>query len=68
MLKSTRLLNMLIHKLNEEIDQTKIRQFCRNTMVNAALSVYIRKAEDAGIPVQWQLDIPSSPPHTHKQP
>jgi len=55
---------MLIHKLNEEIEQTKIRQFCRNTMVNAALSVYIRKAEDAGIPVQWQLDIPSPPHHT----
>lgn len=66
-----RLLHLLIHdgkmdevlKLIEDCDKelvkTTIHSYCKNPIINAALSIYIAKAEQAHIKINHKIDLPS---------
>lgn len=48
----------LIEKVSDAFNQTKVEQFCTNSIINAALTVYISKVRNANIPISASLDIP----------
>jgi sensor histidine kinase YesM len=49
-----------IQKIGTAFATTKVEQFCTNPMINAALTVYINRAREAGIPVSVSLTIPKT--------
>lgn len=48
----------LITQCDEHIQQTKIQHFCQNPIINAALSLYINKAKQEQVPVEYKIDLP----------
>jgi signal transduction histidine kinase len=48
----------LIHEIDADLNQTKVETYCKNPMINAALSVYIAQAREQHIPISTELDIP----------
>lgn len=42
----------------EQFNTTKLPQYCQNTLINAALTVYIAKARELEIPVTVSADLP----------
>lgn len=53
---------LLIDGLNQELEETRIVQFCKNTLVNTALSVYISRAQGYAIQVEHKINIPAKLP------
>jgi len=47
-----------IEELGQQFNTTKLPQYCQNTLINAALTVYIAKAKELGIPVTVSADLP----------
>lgn len=47
-----------IEELGEQFNTTKLPQYCQNTLINAALTVYIAKARELEIPVTVSADLP----------
>lgn len=47
-----------IEELGEQFNTTKLPQYCQNTLINAALTVYIAKAKELDIPVTVSADLP----------
>lgn len=47
-----------LEKLGEKFNTTKLPQYCQNTVINAALTVYLSKARELDIPVTIQADLP----------
>lgn len=49
-----------IEELGEQFNTTKLPQYCQNTLINAALTVYIARAKELGIPVTVSADLPQA--------
>lgn len=47
-----------IEELGEEFNSTKLPQYCRNPLINAALTVYLSRAREEGIPTTVSVDLP----------
>ena len=47
-----------IEELGQQFNTTKLPQYCQNTLINAALTVYIAKARELKIPVTVSADLP----------
>ena len=47
-----------IEELGEEFNSTKLTQYCRNPLINAALTVYLSRAREEGIPTTVSVDLP----------
>ena len=47
-----------IEELGEEFNSTKLPQYCRNPLINAALTVYLSRAREEGIPTTISVDLP----------
>ena len=52
----------LIEQIGLKLDQTKRQQYCKNAVVNAALTTYLDGAAQKGIAVTAQADIPECSP------
>lgn len=52
----------LISELSDTLQSTKPIVFCKNTVINSALLVYITKAQEESIEVLSEIDIPKSIP------
>lgn len=50
----------LITQCDEHIQQTTIQSFCKNPIINAALSLYINKAKQEQVPVEYKIDLPTA--------
>ena len=48
----------LLHKFDEYLDHTVLHAFCKNPILNAALSVYINRAQSLGIPIKYKIALP----------
>lgn len=59
--KKTEAQNLLM-TLDETLKKTAIRPFCQNPILNAALSIYINKANSLHIPVTVNVNLPSHLP------
>ncbi len=51
-----------IEQLGAKFNQTKLPQYCQNTLINAALTVYLSRARELGIPVTASVDLPQDLP------
>lgn len=49
-------------KVEGELSETGMRRFCENETVNALLSLYVARAERAGVEVETSCDIPRDLP------
>lgn len=49
-------------KVEGELSDTSMRRFCENETVNALLSLYVARAERAGVEVETSCDIPRDLP------
>ena len=47
-----------IEELGEEFNSTKLPQYCQNPLINAALTVYLSRAREEGIPITVSVDLP----------
>lgn len=47
-----------IEELGEQFNTTKLPQYCRNPLINAALTVYLARAREEGIPTTVSVDLP----------
>lgn len=47
-----------IEALGTQFSRTKLPQYCKNTLINAALTVYFARAKDLAIPVTCAIDLP----------
>ncbi|HJI72820.1 MAG TPA: GHKL domain-containing protein [Veillonellaceae bacterium] len=52
----------LIEQIGCKLEQTKRQQYCKNTVVNAALTTYLDAAKQEGITVTAKADIPDCSP------
>ena len=50
----------LIAHADEDLDHTKIRKICENTVINAALSHFVQEAEEKKIPFMTKVLIPGT--------
>lgn len=48
----------LIEDIGTALNKTKRRQYCQNTLVNAALATYLTRAEELKIPVTARIVVP----------
>ncbi|WP_370849564.1 GHKL domain-containing protein [Megasphaera sp.] len=48
----------LIEDIGTALNKTKRRQYCQNTLVNAALAMYLTRAEELKIPVTAHIVVP----------
>lgn len=48
----------LIEDIGTALNKTKRRQYCQNTLVNAALATYLTRAEELKIPVTAHIVVP----------
>ena len=48
-----------IRRQAELLDATAIKVFCLAPLVNAALSIYLKRAEEFGITVRYKIDLPA---------
>ncbi|XOQ26038.1 MAG: GHKL domain-containing protein [Mitsuokella multacida] len=51
-----------IEQLGAKFNQTKLPQYCQNNLINAALTVYLSRARELGIPVTASVDLPQDLP------
>lgn len=51
-----------IESLGTEFDRTKLPRYCQNVLINAALTVYLSRAKEEGIPVTAAVDLPEEIP------
>lgn len=49
-----------IEELGEEFNSTKLPQYCQNPLINAALTVYLSRAREEGIPITVSVDLPQN--------
>jgi len=49
-----------IRELRSDLQSSKQIEYCRNRIINAVLLVYISRAEDHGIEIEADLDIPEN--------
>lgn len=47
---------------SEAIQETKVKRYCRNPVLDAVLASYLQKAEEKGIRVQTRIDFPEPLP------
>lgn len=47
-----------IEALGAQFSRTKLPQYCKNTLINAALTVYFARAKELAIPVTAAIDLP----------
>lgn len=47
-----------IEALGAQFSRTKLPQYCKNTLINAALTVYFARAKELSIPVTATIDLP----------
>ena len=47
-----------IESLGAQFGRTKLPQYCKNTLINAALTVYFARAKELSIPVTATIDLP----------
>lgn len=47
-----------ISKQVKILDSTRLKQFSRLPLINAALSIYFRRAEELGIKINYTIDLP----------
>lgn len=47
-----------IEALGTQFSRTKLPQYCKNTLINAALTVYFARAKELSIPVTATIDLP----------
>ncbi len=47
-----------IRRQTKILDSTRVKTFCRSPLINAALSIYFRRAEKFGIKVEHKIDLP----------
>ena len=40
------------------LDSTRVKIFCHSPLINAALSIYFRRAEKSGIKIEHKIDLP----------
>lgn len=50
----------LISSLNNNLEQNKVTKFCNNSIINATLSVYLKKAVNNNIVLNHNLKLPST--------
>ena len=50
----------LINNCDDNLLQTSIQQYCYNPIINAALSMYIHKAEQEQLPLTQKVDLPTT--------
>lgn len=48
----------LVMEYNESIKETQVKHYCSNVIIDAVLSSYLRKAENAGIKVTTSIALP----------
>lgn len=51
-----------IEALGAQFGRTKLPQYCTNTLINAALTVYLARAKELSIPVTATIDLPEELP------
>jgi len=51
-----------ISKYNELLDETKVKKYCENAVLDAVLSSYLHKAENKGIKVKTAIHFPDNLP------
>lgn len=51
-----------VERLGAKFNQTKLPQYCQNVLINAALTVYLSRARELGIPVTTSIDLPRDLP------
>ncbi len=51
-----------ISKYNELLDETKVKKYCENAVLDAVLSSYLHKAENKGIKVKTAIHLPDNLP------
>lgn len=51
-----------IEALGSQFGRTKLPQYCKNTLINAALTVYFARAKELSIPVTAAIDLPEELP------
>lgn len=49
-----------IRELRSDLQSSKQIEYCRNRIINAVLLVYISRAEDHGIEIEADIDIPEN--------
>lgn len=47
-----------IRRQTKILDSTRVKIFCHSPLINAALSIYFRRAEKSGIKVEHKIDLP----------
>lgn len=52
----------LVQSMSEQIDATRVEHFAGNSLIDAALSVYVRQARQKDIAVEIKVDVPNSFP------
>jgi len=52
----------ILQSLDDQLENTVVRPYCQNPIINAALSIYISKAQKLQIPVEYKIDLPEKLP------
>ena len=55
-------LSSLISEYNEAIQETKVKRYCTNPVLDAVLASYLQKAEEKGIQVHTKIMLPDTLP------
>jgi sensor histidine kinase regulating citrate/malate metabolism len=50
----------VVAEYEDTLEKTRIVRYCKSAIIDAALSVYIKKAESIGIPVKWEGAFPDT--------
>ena len=55
-------LHTLVHEYSEAIEDTKVRHYCKNVVLDAVFSSYFQQAENKGISVLTRIQLPEALP------
>ena len=50
--------DQLLQTFDNQLEHTALHSFCQNPIINASLSVYISRAKDLGIPIEYGIALP----------
>ena len=48
----------LLHQRQQELDRTTLQRYCQSPIINTALSIYLGRAEKAGVRVRQKVNLP----------